>query len=84
MKRITLANYNPRLGTLIDVQHPEDYLKNPTPNSTNIYIDKLLLEHNKYLKKGQKYYIICNKGFLSKKAVSMLEYFGYDVTQVIH
>ena len=84
MKRISLANYNPNLGTLIDVQHPEDYQKNPTPNSINVYVDKLLLDHQKYLNKNQKYYIICNKGFLSKKAVTMLEYFGYDVTQVIH
>ena len=37
-----------------------------------------------YLWTMKKYFIICNKGFLSKKAVSMLEYFGYDVTQVIH
>ncbi len=71
------------MGILIDVQHPEDYSKNPTPNSINIYVDKLLLNHKKYLNKNQKYYLVCNKGFLSKKAVSMLEYFGYDVTQVI-
>ncbi len=84
MKRISLANYHPGMGPLIDVQHPEDYMKNPTPGSTNIYLDKLVANHKKYLTKGQKYYIICNKGFLSKKAVTMLEYFGYDVTQVIH
>ncbi len=84
MKRIKLQDYNSSLGKLIDVQHPEDYHKNPTPGSINIYVDRLLMDHQKYLEKGKKYFIICNKGFLSKKAVSMLEYFGYDVTQVIH
>ena len=84
MKRIRLSDYHKGMGTLIDVQHPEDYNENPTPGSINIYADKLLLDHKKYLDKNQKYYLICNKGFLSKKAVSMLEYLGYDVTQVIH
>ena len=84
MKRINFSAYNKNMGILIDVQHPEDYQKNPTPGSINIYIDKLLLNHQKLLDKNQKYYLICNEGFLSKKAVSMLEYFGYDVTQVIH
>lgn len=84
VKRIRLSDFNSSMGTLIDVQHPEDYQKNPTANSINIYADKLLLNHKKFLDKNKKYYIICNKGFLSQKAVSMLEYFGYDVTQVIH
>ncbi len=84
MKRIRLSDYNTQLGPLIDVQHPLDYKEHPTLNSTNIYADNLLLNHKKYLEKGKKYYIICNKGFLSKKVVSTLEYYGYDVTQVIH
>ena len=28
------------------------------------------------------YFIICNKGTKSRKAVSILEYYGYDVTQM--
>ena len=31
----------------------------------------------------KKYFIICSKGSLSKRVVAMLEYLGYDVTQVI-
>lgn len=83
MKKIRYSDYNSSMGTLIDVQHPLDYQKDPTPQSINIYSDKLILDHHKYLEKGKKYYIICRKGFLSKKVVSTLEYFGYDVTQVI-
>lgn len=84
MKRINLSDYNPSMGILIDVQHPEDYKKNPTPNSVNIYADKLLLNYKSILDYRKKYYIVCQKGFLSKKVVAMLEFYGFDVTQVIH
>ena len=33
MNRIKLSEYNPGMGILIDVQHPEDYMKNPTLGS---------------------------------------------------
>lgn len=83
MKRISLSEYNPSMGILIDVQHPEDYKESPTPNSINIYSDMLLLNYKKYLDKGKKYYITCKKGILSRKVVPMLKYLGYDVTQVL-
>lgn len=83
MKRIKLEEYNPLMGTLIDVQNPEEYLKNPTPGSVNIYADKLLLNYKKTLDITKRYYIVCNKGYLSRKVVSILEFYGYDVTQVI-
>lgn len=77
------SEYNPSMGILIDVQHPLDYKENPTPNSKNMYADKLLINYKTVLDKNKKYYIICNKGTLSRKVVAMLEYLGYDVTQVI-
>lgn len=77
------SEYNPSMGILIDVQHPLDYKENPTPNSKNMYADKLLMNYKTVLDKNKKYYIICNKGTLSRKVVAMLEYLGYDVTQVI-
>lgn len=78
-----ISDYNPSMGILIDVQHPEDYKKNPTPNSKNMYADKLLLNYKTVLDKNQKYFIVCSKGTLSRRVVAMLEYLGYDVTQVI-
>lgn len=77
------SEYNPSMGILIDVQHPLDYKENPTLNSKNMYADKLLMNYKTVLDKNKKYYIICNKGTLSRKVVAMLEYLGYDVTQVI-
>lgn len=84
MKRINLSDYNPVMGILIDVQHPLDYKKNPTQGSINIYADKLLMNSKAYLDFGKRYFIICNKGFLSRKVVAYLEYLGYNVTQVLH
>lgn len=84
MKRINLRDYNPSMGILIDVQHPLDYKKNPTPGSINIYADKLLMNYNSLLDPNKKYYIICSKGHLSQRVVAMLEFMRYDVTQVIH
>lgn len=83
MKKIMLSEYKPSMGILIDVQHPLDYKENPTINSKNIYADKLLMNYKVLLDKNKKYFIICNKGMLSKKVVNMLEYLGYDVTQVL-
>lgn len=83
MKKIKYSDYNPSMGILIDVQTPLDYQKNPTLNSKNVYADKLLMNYKTLLDKNKKYYIICSRGTLSRKVVAMLEYLGYDVTQVI-
>ena len=83
MKRIKYNDYLPSMGTLIDVQHPLDYINNPTKNSINIYADKLLINYKTILNKNKKYFIICNKGVLSSRVVAILRYYGYDVVQVI-
>ena len=83
MKRILFNDFNSSMGILIDVQHPVDYKLNPTPGAVNIYADKLLMDSKQYLNYNKKYFIICNKGFLSRRVTSMLEYLGYDVTQVL-
>ncbi len=82
MKKINLTDYNKKLGLLIDIRHPLDYINNHHEDSINIHYQKLLYNHQKYLNKNEKYYIVCSKGTISKKVVSQLEYFGYDVTQV--
>lgn len=83
MKKIYLKDYRKDMGILIDVQHPLDYKKSPTPGSINIYADKLLFDYKRYLSYDKNYYITCNKGKLSARVVAMLEYLGYNVTQVL-
>ena len=82
MKTISIYDYNTGMGQLIDVQHPLDYQKKHDPRSINIYADKLILNHKKYLNKNLTYYIICLKGQLSSRVVRTLTYYGYNVIQV--
>jgi len=84
MKRIIVSDYKGNMGKLIDVQDTLSYKESHHPLSVNIYFDTLLLHHKELLNKNDKYFIICRKGHKSKKAVSILEYYGYDVTQVYY
>lgn len=82
MKRINIQEYKPEMGILIDIQDPISFEEYHHPSSINIYGDKLLLNHQKYLDKNKKYYIVCRKGLKSRKVANMLEFYGYNVVQV--
>ena len=82
MKRLNIKDYYKSMGTLIDVQNPIDYQEYHHPDSINIPYETLLLNHKTLLKKNKPYYIVCTKGTKSRKAVSILEFYGYDVTQM--
>ncbi len=82
MKRINIQEYKPNMGILIDIQDPLSYEEYHHPSSINIYGDKLLLNHQKYLDKTKKYYIVCKKGLKSRKVANILEFYGYNVVQV--
>lgn len=82
MKKIKYSDYNSLMGILIDVRHPLEYKNGHDPRSINIYADKLIANHIRLLDKNKKYFIMCSKGVLSKKVVSYLDYFGYDVTWI--
>lgn len=83
MKRIDLNIYNKNMGLLIDISDPVTFQENKVTGSINIPYQKLLLNYKEILDKNQKYYIMCTKGIHSRKVVSILEFYGYDVTQVI-
>jgi len=82
MKRLNIKDYHKTMGPLIDLQHPIDYQKYHHPDSINIPYDKLMLNYKTLLDKKKSYYIVCHKGTKSRKAVSILEFYGYDVTQL--
>lgn len=84
MKRIHIKEYNKNMGTLIDLSSTESFLLHHHPDAINIPYHKFMLYYDKYLKKDTSYYFVCSKGLHSNKVVSMLEYFGYDVTQIIN
>ena len=84
MKRISINNYNLSMGKLIDVQDSVSYNELHYPGSINIPYDTLMLNHKDLLSKNESYFIICRKGHKSRRAVNMLEFYGYNVTQVYY
>lgn len=82
MKSILLSEYDSSMGILIDVRNPLEYAKRHDPRSINIYADKLIYNHRKYLNLSNKYFIMCEKGYLSKKVIRLLSIYGYSLTQV--
>lgn len=83
MQTIKLSEYNSNMGILIDVRHPIEYKVKHDPRSINIYADKLILNHKRLLDKNRTYYIICEKGHLSKRVVTNLNFLGYNAIQVL-
>lgn len=65
--------------TIIDLQDKSDFNISHIKNSINIPYEDLMQNYKYYLKKNKTYYITCKKGHLSKRAVSILDYLGYDV-----
>lgn len=67
------------MGTFIEV----DYNKQiDILGSKHIPYEKLMSNFREILDKNNKYYIYCNGGVKSRKVVSILEFYGYDVTLV--
>ena len=57
MKVINYKDYNPSMGTLIDIRDPLSAKEKPFSNSTNIYYEKLLMNYKTLLDKNKRYYI---------------------------
>lgn len=83
MKVINYRDYNSNMGTLIDVENIVSYSEKHLKEAINIPYEKILSNHTEYLNKNNRYFITCSKGLKSKKAIRILEFYGYDVTQVI-
>lgn len=79
MKKIMLADYKSNMGIFIEVN---DTYNNVVKNSVHIPYENLLVNYKELLDKSKKYYIYCKSGIKSKKAVNILNYYGYDVTWV--
>ena len=79
MKKINLNEYNEKLGTFIDINNEASNVVN---KFIHIPYEKILVKHSELLDKKKKYYIYCSGGIRSKRVVSILEIYGYDVTYV--
>lgn len=67
---------------LIDIRSIEKYNYKHIMNAINIPLEQLLIRPEKYLRKGEKYYIYCQKGIQSRKLCQMLINKGYVVVNV--
>lgn len=80
MKTILLSEFKNNMGIFIDVNYVNS---NVVSNGVHIPYENLLVNHSELLDKNKKYYIYCNGGIKSRKAVNILQYYGYDVTLVV-
>ena len=84
MKRIGVQEFRRNMGILIDLDEREQYNKNHLSGAKNIPYDTLIMNYRELLDKNKAYYLYCEKGRRSRKAVSILELYGYNVTQVFN
>lgn len=64
---------------IIDVGSPYLYKNNHINGSINIPYEILINNYRKYLNKQDTYYLYCQSGKLSKRAVIILSAIGYNV-----
>ena len=83
MKTINISEYNESMGKLIDVEAKEIYNINHINGAINIPYETLLYNRDRLLNKNETYYIYCKGGHKSKRIVSILTAYGYNVIQVI-
>lgn len=67
---------------IIDIREQEEFFKGRIDKAINIPYNKLIFNPSKYLVKGEVYYIYCNSGIKSKKAVDILNNLGYKCVNV--
>lgn len=77
MKKILLSDYDYSKGIFIDLSNSK-----VVGSSMDVSYEDLLINHSELLDKSRKYYIYCKGGIKSRKAVNILEFYGYDVTLV--
>ena len=85
VKSITLqelATLNPSNFHLIDIRPPQEFLEYHLPRAINIPYDLLMTYPERYLKKGQPYYLVCGHGSLSFRACAILQSYGYQVGSI--
>ena len=83
MKTISINEYNSSLGKLIDIEPPEIFIQKHFPGAINIPYETLLYNRERILDKNETYYIYCQKGNKSKRAMNILTTFGYKIVQVL-
>lgn len=83
MQSISIKDYDASMGSLIDVEDASVYNIKHVNGAVNIPYLELSYHFQTLLDKNKHYYIYCNAGHKSRRIVSILEIYGYKVTQVL-
>lgn len=67
---------------LIDIREPYEYQSGSLKTARNIPMGELLNQPEKYMINEKKYYIVCQSGGRSAKAVNVLAKQGFQVVNV--
>lgn len=67
---------------LIDIREPYEFRGGTLRTAKNIPMGNLLQEPDKYLKKGNTYYLVCQSGGRSGSAANALLKQGFDIVNV--
>ena len=67
---------------LIDIREAYECAHGSIKGSRNIPMGQLLSKPDKYMDKSEKYYIMCQSGQRSSRAVAALQRAGYDVINI--
>lgn len=66
-----------KLGRVIDVRSSGEYKQGNIKGTKNVPLEQLVSNPQSYIKDQQEYYIICQSGMRSKRAISLLKKQGY-------
>lgn len=80
---MSINEYNPSLGKLIDIEEKEIYNINHVNGAINIPYETLLYNKDRLLNKSETYYIYCKSGHKSKRLTNILNAYGFKVVQVL-
>ena len=81
---ISVKDVDPLLGKieLIDIREPYEFTSTHIKGAKNIPMAELLHHPDDYMMADKKYYLICQSGNRSGRAMNLLRNQGYDVINV--
>jgi rhodanese-related sulfurtransferase len=83
---INVTQLNGMLGSgikLIDVREVSEYNMFHIKGAENVPMGTVMTSPERFLEKGEKYYMVCQSGARSARVCDMLSKQGYDVTNIV-